>query len=370
MEPLIDFWLEKYSWRDQEDVLNKTPQFRTSIPLPNGPAAAAAAAAAAPLRLHFVHARSPHAALALPLLLLPPFPLSNLALAHLVGLFTRPEEHGPHQQPFHLVIPALPGLGFSDPFPNNTPDEIPAAAGMLDALMKRLGYEHYLVSNAGAAHASPGHIDWRLIELLATRHAGSCLGAHFVAPPLEKPRLAEAPVEWAKWTIASALHVGILGYSEQDFSALKEAPGPRNYGKRALTPSKLGLNNVGLREPNTLAYVLLFSGRSLEFLSLLGWYPWIGFSGMVPLGCRVRENPIRDGNLGFMLTPNQVRDVRLAHWTPCLRHERPQSPQAADAPHARADHHLHEPRVAAGTRICDALLGTLCRGQRNEIQRK
>lgn len=247
VEPLIDYWLEKYSWREQEDILNKTPQFRTSIPLPHG------SPAAAPVRLHFIHARSPHADLALPLLLLPPFPLSNLALTHLVGLFTRPEEHGPHQQPFHLVIPALPGLGFSDPFPGDTPDEIPAAAGMLDALMARLGYAHYLVSNAGAAHASPGNIDWRLIEHLATRHAGSCLGAHFVAPPLASPRLAQAPVEWAKWRIASALHAGILGYSAQDFSALREAPAAKTQGKKGFTPSKLGLNHVGLREPNTLA---------------------------------------------------------------------------------------------------------------------
>lgn len=252
MEPIIDFWLEKYSWRDQEAALNQTPQFRTAFAVPGATAGSETEAEASPhLRLHFIHVPSPHGRAALPLLLLPPFPFSNMALAHLVKAFTEPEDAG-RDRPFHLVVPALPGLGFSDPLPNGTP-EISATAGMLDALMARLGYEHYLVSNSGPAHASPGEIDWRLIECLSSRYAGSCIGAHFVAPPLASPKLSEAPIEWAKWTIANTLSAGILGYSEQDFSALKQMPASRGSRKKGLTPSTLGLNKVGLREPNTLA---------------------------------------------------------------------------------------------------------------------
>lgn len=233
--------LEKYSWRDQEENLNKTSQFRTAISV---------SSSEAPLRLHFIHVPSSHSH-ALPLLLIPPFPFSNLAFTHLVDLFTNPED-GAHNQPFHLVIPALPGLGFSDAFPNNVP-EISTTAEMLNTLMTRLGYEQFLVSNAGVAQMSPAEIDWKLIDHLATHYPDSCVGAHFIAPPLVSPKLSEAPIEWAKWTIASTLSAGILGYSQQDFSALKQVPGLRGSGKKGLTPSKLGMNGVGLREPNTLA---------------------------------------------------------------------------------------------------------------------
>lgn len=242
VEPLIDFWLEKYSWRDQEEKLNKTAQFRTAISIPGSET---------PLRLHFVHVRSSHGS-ALPLLLIPPFPFSNLALTNLVELFTDPEDVATNQQ-FHLVIPALPGLGFSDPFPNDTP-EISTSAEMLNTLMARLGYQHYLVTNAGAAQYSPAEIDWRLIDCLSTKYASSCVGAHFIAPPLVKPKLSEAPIEWAKWTIANVFHAGILGYSGQDFSALKSAPAAQiARRKKASRASKMGLNAVGLREPNTAA---------------------------------------------------------------------------------------------------------------------
>lgn len=235
VEPLVDFWLEKYSWRDQEAILNETPQFRTAISIPGSDT---------PLRLHFIHVRSPHDD-ALPLLLLPPFPLVNLALVHLVKSFTEPED-AVRDRPFHLVIPALPGLGFSDPFPNNTP-EIATTAEVLNTLMVRLGYDHYLVSNAGAAQSSPAEIDWKIIERLSTQYPTSCLGAHFIAPPLVAPKLSEAPLEWAKWRIASALSSGILGYSEQDFTALKQTTATSKSAK------KMGLNQMGLREPNTLA---------------------------------------------------------------------------------------------------------------------
>ncbi|CAN8095852.1 unnamed protein product [Discula destructiva] len=268
VEPLVDFWLEKYSWRDQEAALNSTPQFRTAVSIPGSDQTA--------LRLHFVHVRSPHAhAHALPLLLIPPFPLVNLALVHLVKLFTEPEDAAAHdhrRRAFHLVIPALPGLGFSDPFPTNTP-EIATSAEMLNTLMLRLGYERYLVSNAGAAQSSPAEIDWKLVERLATQYPQTCAGAHFIAPPLAAPKLSEAPLEWAKWRIAHALNSGILGYSAQDFSALKQTTTTTmasKSAKKGLTPRKLGLNQVGLREPNTLAYAMCDSPTGLLVFAMKG----------------------------------------------------------------------------------------------------
>lgn len=240
----MDHWLERYSWRDQEKVLNENPQFRTAISI---------ASSETPLRLHFIHVPSPHAN-ALPLLLIPPFPFSNLTFSHLAKPFTDPEDAATNQ-PFHLVIPALPGLGFSDPFPNNTA-VISAAAEMLNTLMSRLDYQHYLVSNTGAAQSSPAKIDWKLVNCLATQYS-TCLGAHFISPPLASPKLSEAPLEWAKWSIASFFHAGILGYSKNDFSALYQASSSapdtttKSVARRERRPpsTQIGMNKFGLREP-------------------------------------------------------------------------------------------------------------------------
>lgn len=102
----------------------------------------------------------------------------------------------------------------------------------------------------------------------------SCLGAHFISPPLSQPKLQEAPIEWAKWSLASLLHAPILGYRSEDFSALQRN-GYVRPSKKAPTPAQFGLNRLGLQEPNTLAYalcdsptgLLVFVMKSLRLLS-------------------------------------------------------------------------------------------------------
>ncbi|KAI1098526.1 alpha/beta-hydrolase [Jackrogersella minutella] len=263
VEPLIDFWLEQYSWRTQEDLLNKElPQFRTGFSIPSSET---------PIRIHFIHARSSHSN-AIPLLLIPPFPFSNLSFGHLVKLFTEPEDAA-NNQPFHLVIPSLPGVAFSDALPNNTP-MISSTADILNSLMSRLSYPYYLATNASSGAASPAEIDYNLVNHLATYHSDSCLGAHLISPPLTKPKLREAPIEWAKWSLASFFHAPILGYRSEDFSAL-ERNGYVHASKKAPTPAQFGLNQLGFREPNTLAYALCDSPTGLllfvlKTLRLLG----------------------------------------------------------------------------------------------------
>ncbi|KAJ4388931.1 hypothetical protein N0V93_006393 [Gnomoniopsis smithogilvyi] len=295
VEPLVDFWLEKYSWRDQEETLNKTPQFRTAISIPGSETPPQAA----------LHPR----AKAIPLLLLPPFPFVNLALVHLIKSFTEPED-AVKDQPFHLVIPALPGLGFSDPFPNNTP-EISTTAEMLNSLMIRLDYQHYLVSNTGAAKSSPAEIDWKLVDRLSVHYPTSCVGAHFIAPPLVAPKLTEAPLEWAKWTIANALSSGILGYSEQDFSALKQTAPSRSAKAKGLTPGKLGLNQVGLREPNTLAYAMCDSPTGLLVFAMKG------LSLLTPRIQFTPEQIITFANLAWLPGP----EYAMRFWARCATNE-------------------------------------------------
>ncbi|KAI0379909.1 alpha/beta-hydrolase [Hypomontagnella monticulosa] len=263
IEPLIDFWLEQYSWREQEELLNtEIPQFRTGFSIPSSEAI---------IRIHFVHVQSSHSN-AIPLLLIPPFPFSNLSFGHLVKQFTDPEDVE-HNQPFHLVIPSLPGVGFSDALPNNTP-VISSTADILNSLMSRLSYPYYLATNASSGSASPAEIDFKLVDYLATNYPGSCLGAHFISPPLEQPKLRESLVEWAKWSIASLFQAPILGYRNEDFSALERNGNVRS-SKKTPTPAQFGLNQLGLREPNTLAYALCDSPTGLlvfvlKSLRLLG----------------------------------------------------------------------------------------------------
>ncbi|KAK8041368.1 Epoxide hydrolase [Apiospora phragmitis] len=263
VEPLVDFWLEQYDWRSEEAAFNELPQFRTGFTIPN---------AEAPVRIHFIHARSSHEN-ALPLLLIPPFPLTSLSFAHLLQSFTEPEDAAINQ-PFHLVIPSLPGLGFSDALPNNTP-AVSTSGEILNSLMNRLEYSHYLVTNAASASGSPAQIDWKLASYLATQHPNSCVGTHFISPPLAKPRLKETPIAWAKWSIAKFFSAPIMGYHKDDFSALKRNP-PSEASKNSSIAAQFGLNHqLGLlQEPNTLAYALCDSPTGLlvfvlKYLKLL-----------------------------------------------------------------------------------------------------
>ncbi|WP_329363153.1 epoxide hydrolase [Streptomyces sp. NBC_00669] len=119
LEGLLEYWATGYDWRDLERRLNELGQFRTTV---DG------------LGLHFMHVRSPRPD-ATPLLLLHGWPGSFLEFLKTVGPLT---EHG-----FHLVVPSMPGYGFSDQ-PASTgwdPDRIARAYGVL---MWRLGYDSYL----------------------------------------------------------------------------------------------------------------------------------------------------------------------------------------------------------------------------------
>ncbi|KAI0490893.1 alpha/beta-hydrolase [Xylaria cf. heliscus] len=258
VEPLIDFWLEQYQWREHEEILNRLPQFRTGFTIPQSDS---------PIRVQFIHVRSSHANV-IPLLLIPPFPFSGLSVAHLVKQFTDPDEV--NHQPFHLVIPSLPGLGFSDPLPTNSP-VISSTADLLDSLMKRLDYPHYLVTNSGAGTLSPAQIDYKLADWLSTHYADSCLGTHLISPPLTRPRAGETPLGWAKWSIARLFEASISGYCTEDYSALRKSGGAVTASKKLTTTTTgFGFSGAGLTEPNTLAYALCDSPTGLLVFVMKG----------------------------------------------------------------------------------------------------
>ena len=117
LRDLVDYWRDGYDWRKAESQLNELPQFVTEI---DGQ------------RLHFVHVRSPEPD-ALPLVLTHGWPGSIVEFLDVIG---------PLSEDFHLVIPSLPGFGFSSPLSAPGWDSRRTARAFAE-LMARLGYTRY-----------------------------------------------------------------------------------------------------------------------------------------------------------------------------------------------------------------------------------
>ncbi|KAK0117825.1 hypothetical protein ONS95_012149 [Cadophora gregata] len=322
IEPLVDFWLEHYTWRQRETHLNNTvPQYRTALSLPTTPSSP-------PLRIHFLHIKSPHKH-ALPLLLIPTFPLTNLSLTPLFTPLTSPTSPT-STQPFTLIVPSLPGLGFSDSFSSSktSSSSLENTAALCDALMKRLGYSYYLASATGSGVDSPAGIDYHLLRILGERYRESCLGVHVVEPCVKAPTLKEQPAAWMRFAVAKFFHAKMFGYEEADFLALRAEEGRlreqrensdskfgsrqrysrtvadeespllqagRRTGQKRSGPGHRAIGILGLREPNTFAYALCDSPVGL--LSLV-------------LSALRRRSP------NHMLTHTEIIDVTQLAWLP------------------------------------------------------
>lgn len=141
---------------------------------------------------------------------------------------------------------------------------------MLNVLMGRLGYEHFLVTDSGSSPSVLAPVDWKVANHLALHYPDSCLGVHFVSPPLRPPRMRDSPIMWAKWKVASVLRSPILGYSRDDLEALRVCD---NLVPRGATTAHalLGFGSGGAHEPNTMAYALCDSplGLLLFFLMIV-----------------------------------------------------------------------------------------------------
>ena len=154
VQELVDYWATDYDWRKLEAELNALPQFITEI---DG------------LDIHFFHVRSPHAN-ALPLIMTHGWPGSFLEFVKVIGPLSDPESHGARaEDAFDLVVPSMPGFGFSAR-PQVTgwnPDRI---AGAWVELMRRVGYGRY-VSQGG---------DWGAVvaDVMGRQAPGGLVGIH------------------------------------------------------------------------------------------------------------------------------------------------------------------------------------------------
>ena len=137
IKALAGYWSDEYDWRKCEAKLNALPQFKTEI---------------YGVEIHFVHVRSAHED-ALPLVMTHGWPGSVIELLESIGPLTDPTAHGGQAgDAFHLVLPSLPGYGFSA-----EPTEIGWDVGRIGKawaeLMRRLGYDRYVAQggDVGAA---------------------------------------------------------------------------------------------------------------------------------------------------------------------------------------------------------------------------
>ena len=127
-QALVEYWRTRYDWRRVESTLNGLPQFRTQI---DG------------LGIYFIHVRSKHEN-ALPIILTHGWPGSIIEFLQVIGPLTDPTAHGGKaDEAFHVVIPSLPGFGFSDK-PTEVGWGLPRIANAWAVLMARLGYSHYV----------------------------------------------------------------------------------------------------------------------------------------------------------------------------------------------------------------------------------
>jgi pimeloyl-ACP methyl ester carboxylesterase len=125
---LARYWATEYDWRKIEEKMNAYPQFITEI---DG------------LDIHFIHVRSKHED-ALPLIVTHGWPGSIIEQLKIIDPLTNPTAHGGSaSDAFHIVIPHMPGYGFSGK-PTTTGWDVEHIARAWDVLMKRLGYTRYV----------------------------------------------------------------------------------------------------------------------------------------------------------------------------------------------------------------------------------
>jgi pimeloyl-ACP methyl ester carboxylesterase len=167
---LCDYWRTGFDWRAQEARLNAWPQFTVAL---DG------------LEVHFIHARSRHDH-ATPLVLVHGWPGSFVEFLDVIGPLTDPQAHGGKaEDAFHVVVPSLPGFGFSSK-PREPGWNSQRMAEIVAKLMARLGYERY--------GAQGGDWGGGIVRWLAANDE-RCLGAHSNFPPMarsDKDTTAEA----------------------------------------------------------------------------------------------------------------------------------------------------------------------------------
>ncbi len=168
MQALARYWATEYDWRRCEAKLNSVPNFVTEI---DG------------LDIHFIHVRSRHED-ALPMIVTHGWPGSIIEQMKIIGPLTDPTAHGGSaSDAFHLVIPSLPGHGFSGK--PTAPGWTPITIGRAWAtLMQRLGYKCYVAQGGDWGNA--------VSEVMALQQPAGLLGIHTNMAATVPPNISKA----------------------------------------------------------------------------------------------------------------------------------------------------------------------------------
>jgi pimeloyl-ACP methyl ester carboxylesterase len=168
MQKLADYWAKTYDWRKCEAKLNALPQFMTEI---DG------------VDIHFIHVRSKHPN-AMPLIVTHGWPGSIIEELKIIGPLTDPTAFGGKaEDAFDIVIPSIPGYGFSGK-PTVTGWDPVRIADAWVTLMKRLGYSKFVASGG----------DWGdpVTEQMAVRAPSNVMAIHLNMPSAVPPEIFQA----------------------------------------------------------------------------------------------------------------------------------------------------------------------------------
>jgi len=160
IQSLMTYWRDRYDWRAQERRLNRFSQFKTSI---------------GGLDVHFIHQKSSDPS-AVPLLLLNGWPSSPVEYDKVIEPLTK----GPVA--FHVVVPSMPGYGFSDK-PRERGYNPERMAQVWAALMARLGYDRYIVHGSDWGISVATYLALADSAHITGLHLAGCPGGAIAAPP-------------------------------------------------------------------------------------------------------------------------------------------------------------------------------------------
>ena len=214
LRELAHYWTTEYDWRKCEARLNALPQFMTKI---DG------------VEIHFIHAKSRHEN-ALPLIMTHGWPGSVIELLETVGPLTDPTAHGgTSDDAFHLVLPSLPGYGFS-----GEPAELGWESGRIArawaALMERLGYTRYVAQGGDVGAYVTDFMGRQAPKGLVGIHLNLLSGALAIADKLP----AKSEEERAAHKALATFRTGGFGYF------LEQSTRPQTIGY-SLLDSPVGL---------------------------------------------------------------------------------------------------------------------------------
>ena len=230
LRQLLEYWADEFDWQAQERKLNAATQFRAE--LDGG------------VHIHFIYERAQHGH-GVPLVLSHGWPSTYIELLPLVPFLTDPHAHGIDGPAFDVVIPSLPGYGFSER-PRRMGVNYQYVAGLWDRLMRGLGYERY--------GAQGGDFGAGISTFMALKNPKPMIGVHL------------SNLEIAPYTGPGARP---LSAAERTYRQRNEAFWQDEYGYKAIQSTK----------PQTLGYALNDSPAGLAAWILEKWRSWADSRG-------------------------------------------------------------------------------------------